>query len=65
VLNVLRGALDQLALKAQDVADGDVDDAVDEAMNPAINRGARASLETDRPNDSIAEFRLLRLRSAN
>ena len=29
----LRGALDQLALKAQDVADGEVDDAVDEAMN--------------------------------
>jgi hypothetical protein len=29
----LRGALDQLALKAQDVADGEFDDAVDEAMN--------------------------------
>jgi hypothetical protein len=29
----LRGALDQLALKAQDVAEGEVDDAVDEAMN--------------------------------
>jgi hypothetical protein len=29
----LRGALDQLALKAHDVADGVVDDAVDEAMN--------------------------------
>ena len=29
----LRGALNQLALKAQDVADGEVDDAVDEAMN--------------------------------
>jgi hypothetical protein len=28
----LRGALDQLALKAQDVAEGEVDDAVDEAM---------------------------------
>ena len=30
---LLRGALDQLALKAQDVAEGEVDDAVDEAMN--------------------------------
>lgn len=29
----LKGALDQLALKAQDVADGEVDDAIDEAMN--------------------------------
>jgi hypothetical protein len=29
----LRGALDQLAQKAHDVADGEVDDAVDEAMN--------------------------------
>jgi hypothetical protein len=29
----LRGALDQFALKAQDGADGEVDDAVDEAMN--------------------------------
>jgi hypothetical protein len=28
----LRGALDQLALKAQDVADGELDDAVDGAM---------------------------------
>ena len=29
----LKGALDQLALKAQDVAGGEVDDAVDEAMD--------------------------------
>ena len=29
----LRSALDQLALKAHDVADGEVDDAVDEAMD--------------------------------
>jgi hypothetical protein len=29
----LRSALDQLALKAQEVVDGEVDDAVDEAMN--------------------------------
>jgi mannose/cellobiose epimerase-like protein (N-acyl-D-glucosamine 2-epimerase family) len=29
----LRSALDQLALKAQNVANGEVDEAVDEAMN--------------------------------
>jgi hypothetical protein len=29
----LRGALDQLAHKAQDVADGEVDAAIDEAMD--------------------------------
>ena len=42
----LRGALDQLALKAQDVADGEVDDAIDEAMNHIRPRRTRGSFST-------------------